>query len=197
MSPSAVRSQIYRIASIPADGIGPEVIGAGLEVLKALTDAVGTFEVDVEHFDWSSDVYKKTGKYIPDGGLDQLKQFDAILFGAVGAPGETSTRRSGQFWFDVDSLHAVQMFRITFRSGVSGSPSANRYSSMPTSARPRSSAAYSLLCGTARSAISTGSLYARTAKASTPAKAGGRTWGSPGRRPPNWPSSRGMASSAS
>src|SRR5882672_6010591 len=75
----------YRIASIPGDGIGNEVIPAGLEVLQALA-AKEDFSIQTTAFDWSSARYKKTGAYIPDGGLEQLKSFDAILFGAVGAP---------------------------------------------------------------------------------------------------------------
>ncbi|KAM5466639.1 hypothetical protein MauCBS54593_005896 [Microsporum audouinii] len=83
-SPSAKRT--YRIASIPADGIGPEVIGAGITVLKKLTSMLGKFELEFENFDWSSEYYKKNGKYLPDDALTTLKKFDAILFGAVGAP---------------------------------------------------------------------------------------------------------------
>jgi tartrate dehydrogenase/decarboxylase / D-malate dehydrogenase len=75
----------YRIASIPGDGIGTEVIPAGIEVLRALAAKEG-FRLDFESFDWSSRRYKKDGAYIPEGGLEQLKQFDAIFFGAVGAP---------------------------------------------------------------------------------------------------------------
>ena len=67
------------------DGIGPEVIGAGVDVLHALARAEGGFEFDVETFDWSSERYLKHGAYIPDGGLDRLKGFDAIFFGAVGS----------------------------------------------------------------------------------------------------------------
>jgi len=73
----------YRIASIPGDGIGNEVIPAGIEVLQRLTDGFG---LEFQTFDWSSKRYLETGSYIPAGGLDQLKQFDAIFFGAVGAP---------------------------------------------------------------------------------------------------------------
>jgi tartrate dehydrogenase/decarboxylase/D-malate dehydrogenase len=75
----------YRIASIPGDGIGNEVIPAGMDVLAALAAKEG-FELKFEAFDWSSERYKKTGAYIPEGGLQKLKTFDAILFGAVGAP---------------------------------------------------------------------------------------------------------------
>ncbi|KAK6520757.1 hypothetical protein TWF506_001003 [Arthrobotrys conoides] len=87
MSPTANRDQpTYKIASIPADGIGPEVVEAGITVLKCLSKALYTFNLEFEHFNWSSNLYLKTGKYIPDGGLERLKEFDAILFGAVGAP---------------------------------------------------------------------------------------------------------------
>ncbi|THZ02486.1 tartrate dehydrogenase [Aureobasidium pullulans] len=81
-----VSAKNYKIACIPADGIGPEVIDAGVTVLKALSAASKSFTLDFEHYDWSSETYKKTGKYIPDNGLEDLKKHDAILFGAVGAP---------------------------------------------------------------------------------------------------------------
>ena len=73
----------YKIASIPGDGIGNEVIPAGIEILQKLEDG---FRLEFEHFDWSSKRYVETGCYIPDGGLEKLKRFDAIFFGAVGAP---------------------------------------------------------------------------------------------------------------
>ncbi|KKK14955.1 hypothetical protein P175DRAFT_0477464 [Aspergillus ochraceoroseus IBT 24754] len=79
-------TKTYRIATIPADGIGPEVISAGVQVLQALSAKLQTFALDFTHLDWSSETYKQTGKYIPDGGLEELKKHDAILFGAVGAP---------------------------------------------------------------------------------------------------------------
>lgn len=83
-----VSAKNYKIACIPADGIGPEVIDAGVTVLKALSAASKSFTLDFEHYDWSSETYKKTGKYVPDNGLEDLKKHDAILFGAVGAPGK-------------------------------------------------------------------------------------------------------------
>lgn len=76
----------YRIASIPADGIGPEVIAAGLQALEALARRDGGFTFDVTAFDWGSERYKKTGALMPEDGRDQIKDFDAIFFGAVGAP---------------------------------------------------------------------------------------------------------------
>ena len=75
----------HRIASIPADGIGPEVIAAGLEVLDALAARDGGFVLDVDHYDWGSERYKKTGAFMPADALATLKKADAIYFGAVGA----------------------------------------------------------------------------------------------------------------
>lgn len=76
----------YNIASIPGDGIGPEVIRAGIDVLERLASALETFSIQFKHVDWSSEFYKKHGRYIPEGGLDGLKSYNAIFFGSVGAP---------------------------------------------------------------------------------------------------------------
>ncbi|WP_079226878.1 tartrate dehydrogenase [Pseudomonas putida] len=75
----------YKIAAIPGDGIGVEVIAAGVEVLQALAARRGTFTMDFEHFDWGSERYLREGQYIPEDGLESLKAFDAIFFGAVGS----------------------------------------------------------------------------------------------------------------
>ena len=76
----------YTIAAIPADGIGTEVIAAGLEVLDTLANVDGGFRLSVEHFDWGSEYYKQHGVMMPSDGCEQLRKFDAIYFGAVGAP---------------------------------------------------------------------------------------------------------------
>ena len=76
----------YKIASIPGDGIGVEVIDAGLRALHALAERAGTFRFDVTHFDWGTDRYKREGALMPADGAQDLIDFDAILFGAVGAP---------------------------------------------------------------------------------------------------------------
>jgi len=76
----------YRIAAIPGDGIGPEVIAAGLEALAVCAQRDGGFRLEVAEFDWGSDYYKRHGVMMPPDGLAQLKPFDAIYFGAVGAP---------------------------------------------------------------------------------------------------------------
>src|ERR1700742_856952 len=76
----------YNIAAIPADGIGPEVISAGVRVLEALAKRAGDIGLTVKTFDWGSDYYKKHGVMMPADGTAELKKFDAIYFGAVGAP---------------------------------------------------------------------------------------------------------------
>ncbi|PAU77453.1 tartrate dehydrogenase [Halomonas salipaludis] len=74
----------HRIAAIPADGIGPEVIGAGCEVLEALAKADGGFSLDIEWFNWGSDYYRRHGEMMPADGVERVKGFDAIYFGSVG-----------------------------------------------------------------------------------------------------------------
>jgi tartrate dehydrogenase/decarboxylase / D-malate dehydrogenase len=76
----------YRIAAIPGDGIGTEVIAAGIEALEASAKRDGGFALKFDHFDWGSERYKKLGRLMPEDGLDQIRKHDAILFGAVGAP---------------------------------------------------------------------------------------------------------------
>ncbi len=78
--------RLHKIAAIGGDGIGVEVVDACLEVLDVLAERDGGFEFEVEGFDWSTDRYKRTGEFMPKDGADQLRKFDAILFGAVGAP---------------------------------------------------------------------------------------------------------------
>ncbi|ORY23708.1 hypothetical protein BCR39DRAFT_345538 [Naematelia encephala] len=84
--PIATGSKTYKIAVIPGDGIGPETVGAALEVLEVLQRILGTFKLDYEHLDWSSDRYFAQGKYLPDDWMEVLKPKDAIFFGAVGHP---------------------------------------------------------------------------------------------------------------
>src|SRR6476661_3449252 len=76
----------YKIAAIPGDGIGKEVIAAGVEVLDACARRDGGFAVAFDHFDWGSERYKKTGAFMPDNGRDLIKGHDAILFGSAGVP---------------------------------------------------------------------------------------------------------------
>ncbi len=76
----------YRIAAIPGDGIGKEVIPAGVEVLTRLSRMTNDFRLDFTEFPWGSDFYRTTGALMPEDGLETLKPFDAIYFGAVGDP---------------------------------------------------------------------------------------------------------------
>jgi len=76
----------HRIAVIPGDGIGKDVISAGLEVLAALETRNGGLDLDLKTFDWGSDHYRDHGVFMPDDGIDRLCQMDAIYFGAVGDP---------------------------------------------------------------------------------------------------------------
>jgi tartrate dehydrogenase/decarboxylase / D-malate dehydrogenase len=76
----------YRIAAIPGDGIGAEVIAAGIKVLERCAARDGGFRLRFDHFDWGTDYYKQHGVMMPANGLDLIKGHDAIYFGAVGAP---------------------------------------------------------------------------------------------------------------
>jgi tartrate dehydrogenase/decarboxylase / D-malate dehydrogenase len=76
----------YKIASIPGDGIGKEVIPAGQKVLEALASSMKTFKFDFETFDWGGDYYRQHGIMMPADGLDALRHKDAILFGSAGDP---------------------------------------------------------------------------------------------------------------
>ncbi len=81
-----ISMKTYKIAAIPGDGIGKEVVAAGIEVLDALAARDGRFAFRFDHFDWGSDYYKRHGVMMPAEGRDQIRHHDAIYFGAVGAP---------------------------------------------------------------------------------------------------------------
>jgi tartrate dehydrogenase/decarboxylase/D-malate dehydrogenase len=78
--------KVYRIAAIPGDGIGKEVVPAGQKVLEALGNIDKSFGFEFENFDWGGDYYRKHGVMMPDNGLDALRDKDAILFGSAGDP---------------------------------------------------------------------------------------------------------------
>jgi len=75
-----------RIAVIPGDGIGEEVIDAGLRVLTAAVAEAGGTPLVVEGFDWSSRRYRRTGRLMPEDGIEIARTYDALYFGAVGDP---------------------------------------------------------------------------------------------------------------
>jgi len=74
----------YRIALIPGDGIGKEVIPAGVQVLEAA--AGGDLALAYEPFDWGCEYYLRTGRMMPEDGLERLRPFDAVYLGAIGHP---------------------------------------------------------------------------------------------------------------
>ncbi len=76
---------MYKIAVIPGDGTGPEVIAEAVKVLKAAASKF-KFKVDLTHFDFGGERYKRTGETLPDSGVEELRKFDAILLGAIGHP---------------------------------------------------------------------------------------------------------------
>ena len=80
----------YKIAVIEGDGIGHEVVPEGQRALEAAARKYG-FNLEWTSFDWSCELYKKTGRMMPVDGLDQLRAFDAIFLGAVGYPGVPDT----------------------------------------------------------------------------------------------------------
>ncbi len=79
-------ARTLRIASIPGDGIGKEVMIEGIRVMDAAAARYG-FAIDWRHFDWSCEYYAKHGRMMPEDGLEQLRPFEAVFLGAVGYPG--------------------------------------------------------------------------------------------------------------
>lgn len=79
--------KIYKIAVIPGDGVGPEVLTEGIKVLKRVAELDGEFQFEDTWFPWGCEYYLKTGRMMPENGIEILKEFDAIYLGAVGYPG--------------------------------------------------------------------------------------------------------------
>ncbi len=75
----------YKIAVIPGDGTGPEVVDEGLKCLHAVGSKVG-FKYEVTHFDFGGERYKRTGETLPDSAVEELRKFDVIYLGAIGHP---------------------------------------------------------------------------------------------------------------
>lgn len=76
----------YRIATIPGDGIGKEVVPAGQRVLEAIAAQSDAFRFEFENFEWGGDFYRQHGVMMPADGLDAIRNKDAILFGSAGDP---------------------------------------------------------------------------------------------------------------
>jgi len=75
----------YKIALMPGDGTGPEVLREGVKVMKAAAQRFG-FKLETQEYDFGGDRYLKTGEVLPDSAIDELKKFDAIFLGAIGHP---------------------------------------------------------------------------------------------------------------
>src|SRR6201998_1742315 len=75
----------FKVALIPGDGIGKEVVPEGIRVLEAAGNRF-SFQFQWREFDWSCETYARTGQMMPRDGLEQLRVFDAIFLGAVGHP---------------------------------------------------------------------------------------------------------------
>jgi 3-isopropylmalate dehydrogenase len=78
-------SKTYKIAVIPGDGTGPEVVREGVKVLKAAAQAEG-FKLDLAEYDFGGERYKRTGETLPDSAIEELKKYHAIFLGAIGHP---------------------------------------------------------------------------------------------------------------
>ncbi|MCX7918157.1 MAG: 3-isopropylmalate dehydrogenase [bacterium] len=77
---------MYKIAVIPGDGVGPEIINEGLKVLNAVSK-IERFSYEIIHYPFGGDHYLKTGELLPDSAIEEFKQADAIYLGAIGHPG--------------------------------------------------------------------------------------------------------------
>jgi 3-isopropylmalate dehydrogenase len=76
---------MYKIAVLPGDGTGPEVVAEGLKVLEAVSESAG-FAMDFTHYDLGGERYMRTGEILPESVIDELRGFDAIYLGAIGHP---------------------------------------------------------------------------------------------------------------
>lgn len=81
-----VSMKTYRIAAIPGDGIGKEVIPEGQKVLQTIAAKDQSLKFEFESFDWGGDYYRQHGVMMPEDGLEALRDKDAILFGSAGDP---------------------------------------------------------------------------------------------------------------
>jgi 3-isopropylmalate dehydrogenase len=106
----------YKIAVIPGDGTGPEVVAEAVKVLKTAADKF-KFKLDLTNFDFGGERFKKTGETLPDKAVDDLRKFDSILLGAIGhpevAPGILEKGILLKLRFDLDqyiNLRPVKLF---------------------------------------------------------------------------------------
>ncbi|GAB1857231.1 tartrate dehydrogenase [Flavobacteriaceae bacterium MHTCC 0001] len=90
----------YKIAVVPGDGIGNEIVPEGLRVIEAVAKK-HNFSVETQEFNWGAGHYLKHNTFLPDNGIDTLKAFDAIYFGSVGLPAVDDTLPAKDYTFKV------------------------------------------------------------------------------------------------
>lgn len=78
-------AKTYKIAVLPGDGTGPEVVAEGIKVLNTAAGKYG-FKLDLTHYDFGGERYMRTGETLPDSAIEELKGFQAIFLGAIGHP---------------------------------------------------------------------------------------------------------------
>ena len=154
----------HRIAAMGGDGIGPEVVAAGVQALKACAERDGQVQAGISRFRLGSDYYKKHGVMMPADGADQLRKFDAILFGSVGAP-------------DIPDHITLWGLRLAICQPLD---------SMPTFVRPGFCRASPARCVMSPVRNWTGSSCARTPKVNIPAWAAACTGACRKRWPPTF-----------
>jgi tartrate dehydrogenase/decarboxylase / D-malate dehydrogenase len=164
----------YRIAAIPGDGIGNEVIPAGIEVLDALAGK-GGFQARLRAFRLELGALPEDRRLHPEGGLEKLKAFDAIFFGAVGAP-------------DVPDHITLWGLRLPICQGFDQYANVRPTRILPGIVSPLRNVAARTRLGDRARELRGRVCRARRARAPRPAR---------GESPPRFPSSRARASSAS
>lgn len=90
----------YNIAVVPGDGIGNEIVPEGYRVLEAVAKK-HNFNITSKSFDWGAGYYLKNGQFLPDNGLETLKEYDAVYFGSVGLPAVDDTLPAKDYTFKV------------------------------------------------------------------------------------------------
>jgi tartrate dehydrogenase/decarboxylase/D-malate dehydrogenase len=90
----------YKIAVVPGDGIGNEIVPEGLRVIEAVAKK-HKFSITTEEFGWGAGYYLENGKFLPEDGLETLKNFDAVYFGSVGLPAVDDTLPAKDYTFKV------------------------------------------------------------------------------------------------
>ncbi|MFD2726091.1 isocitrate/isopropylmalate dehydrogenase family protein [Hyunsoonleella rubra] len=90
----------YKIAVVPGDGIGNEIVPQGLRVLEAVAKK-HNFSIETEEFGWGAGYYLKHNQFMPDGGIEKLRAFDSVYFGSVGLPAVDDTLPAKDYTFKV------------------------------------------------------------------------------------------------